>query len=1096
LLCLGKSSFTDVFKLCNEKSIVANAVEEWNGCYYMGTNDGLKILDLADGESIKNEETDFFDGIRVRSLAITPYGSLLVATYDMGLMEILKDGTVQEYINPRKTDNAIRVVYVLSDGTVVSSGSSCMNFMKEHKSLARLELGVDLRGGSILNFLEAEDHSVLCGTDGDGIAVLKDMKLDRYITSEDGLSSGVVLRIVKDERGDGYFVLTGSGLCYMEPDYTVTELAMPYFNNYDIVMNKAGELFVLGGAGIYICNYNTLMAEKKMESYTLLDTKAGLPGSITSNAWNFVTDDEHLYFCGTSGVYMLDLNNYEMRVDEFKTKITSIKRDGVYEDVTEIGTVNIPKGIERIELDLEINNFTSADPYVSYYLSGVDEEKTTVLSSKLAPVTYIDIPYGNHDFIIKVLDDKGRELSSQTYIFFKEKEIYEMTGFLVYFYLLLFAFIAFIVTSIVQGALMSQKRKDKGRHELVVNQLESEKAEALERALHMEEDANRTKSEFLANMSHEIRTPINAIIGMDTMIMRESNEPNIRGYARDIHSAGKTLLALINDILDFSKIESGKLELVFGEYELSTLVAGIVNMIAPKAEAKHLELEVKVNPEIPNGLYGDEVRIEQIIINILNNAVKYTEHGKVSFAVDYEESDAGSILLKVSVSDTGIGIKPEDLEKLFSPYERFDEQRNRKIEGTGLGMSITNNLLEKMGSRLEVTSTYGKGSCFSFVISQPVVRPEVIGDYRDRSESLEAAHTDVERFHAPDAKILLVDDVEMNIIVALSLLKRIRIQTDTAQSGREAIEKAKETQYDMILLDSMMPEMNGEETMQNIKAECPLNAETPIIVLTAHAVKGAREEYLSLGYDNYLSKPLDGAKLEAMIQSYLPDEKIIFVDEEAPEGEGSEPASAESAGRNPDLEKIAGISGIDAERGVETAGGEDAYLLICRNFRDTAKARIEMIRKAFDEADYENYTIQVHALKSSARLIGAFALSAEAQELETAGREQDEEPIQERTAGILEQYQWFYDRLDEVFSVKVDPALDERPELSKEELEDYLGEMAELLEAFDMDTAKELLDSFEEYHLPEEFLETYEKLKAQMAELNRDGCLDLIRGEG
>jgi signal transduction histidine kinase/CheY-like chemotaxis protein/ligand-binding sensor domain-containing protein/HPt (histidine-containing phosphotransfer) domain-containing protein len=1097
LLCLGRSSFTDVFKLCNEKSIVCNAARMWNGYLYVGSNSGLKILDVKNGKSIKNEITDELDGIRIRSIEINADGNLIVATYDRGVAEIAPDNTLSEYVSSDETGKQIRVVSCLSDGTVIASSDAGMTFMKDHKVLYKLKLGEDLGGGTVLNILEVDDHSILCGTDGDGIAIIRNGKLDRYITRDDGLSSGVVLRVVKDTRSDGYFILTGSGLCYMNADFTIRELGMPYYNNFDIAMNSDGEIFVLGGAGIYISDYNSLMNEGRMETYTLLDSRAGLPGSITSNAWNWVTDDAQIYICGTSGIYLLDLNNYEMTVNDFRTKITSITFNNTYQDVTEIGIIEIPRGTEKIDFTLEINNYTSANPYVSYFLSGVDDEKTIVLSDKLGTVTYYDIPYGNHDFVINVIDEKGRILSTQTYVFAKEKELYETIGFLLYFYLVLFTFFGFIVTSIAQGALWSQQKKEKGRHELVVNQLEREKAEALERALHMEEDANRTKSEFLANMSHEIRTPINAIIGMDTMIMRESSEANIRNYARDIHSAGKTLLSLINDILDFSKIESGKLELVPAEYNLSGLINGIVNMIAPKAEAKKLELEVNVDPDIPNGLYGDEVRIEQIIVNILNNAVKYTEKGKVSFNVGYSESEGGAILLQVSIKDTGIGIKAEDLEKLFSPYERIEEQRNKKIEGTGLGMSITKNLLEKMGSRLEVASTYGEGSTFSFGISQLVINTDKIGDYRQRAEERDITHNDMEKYHAPDAKILIVDDVEMNLIVAKNLLKRIQIQIDTVMSGKEAVEMAKENQYDIIFLDSMMPEMNGEETMQAIKKECPVNAETPIIVLTAHAVKGAREEYLRLGYTNYLSKPLDGNKLEAMIQSYLPDEKISFVYEEelkAKEAEAASESGEEQAGSSEEIARISAIEGIDAVRGVETAGGEDAYLVICRNFYDTAKMRIDLIKDTFEKEDYENYTIQVHALKSSARLIGAFGLSAKALELETAGREGDAEKIKADTAGVVKEYEWFYNKLDEIFGEGDGEEDDDRPLIDEDELKQCLGEMDELLEAFDMDTAGELLGSLSEYRMPDDFKDTYKQIKAKMAELDRDGVLKLIRG--
>ena len=336
----------------------------------------------------------------------------------------------------------------------------------------------------------------------------------------------------------------------------------------------------------------------------------------------------------------------------------------------------------------------------------------------------------------------------------------------------------------------------------------------------------------------------------------------------------------------------------------------------------------------------------------------------------------------------------------------------------------------------------------------------------------------------------------MNLIVARNLLKRIKAQVETAGSGPEAIRKATEKHYDIIMLDSMMPGMNGEETMNHIRKECPENADTPIIVLTAHAVKGAREEYLRLGYTNYLSKPLDGVKLEAMIQSYLPDEKILFSwDEEAaedvPEAGGED--GVESI-ENTELSMISRIEGIDSEKGVETAGGADAYLLICRNFYDTAKMRIGMIREAFDAGDYDNYTIQVHALKSSARLIGASKLSEEALELETAGREGNTDLIREATPGILEKYEWYYAKLDEVFGDGVDPENDDRPEIPEEDLKQCLSEMAELLEAFDFDTAKELFESLADYRMPEGFRDRYGKIKAGMAELDRDGVLALING--
>jgi CheY-like chemotaxis protein/HPt (histidine-containing phosphotransfer) domain-containing protein len=620
----------------------------------------------------------------------------------------------------------------------------------------------------------------------------------------------------------------------------------------------------------------------------------------------------------------------------------------------------------------------------------------------------------------------------------------------------------------------------------------AQQRESLSIALEEANQANKAKTAFLSNMSHEIRTPMNAVIGMADLAIHEDISPTAKEYIEQIHSSGKALLHIINDILDFSKITSGKMNIFEEPYSFEKIIRDVAPIIITRLGDKSdkVDLTIDIDPGLPTKLIGDPSRIQQIIINLANNAVKFTNSGYINISVKVTASESDSVRIKVSVQDTGIGIKAEDIEKLFSPYERIEEQRNKKVEGTGLGMSITKNLLEKMGSRLEVSSVYGEGSDFSFVIAQSVIRSEKIGDYRLRENEDDTAGNDVEKYHAPEGQILIVDDVEMNLIVACNLLKRIEIQVDTALSGMAAVEAAKNKQYDIIFLDSMMPEMNGEETMHAIRKQCELNAQTPIIVLTAHAVKGAREEYLNLGYTNYLSKPIDGAKLEAMIQSYLPDEKIIF-DFEKKDADKTDLESSESE-TDSVLKQISEIEGIDAVKGAETAGGEEAYLIICKNFYDTAKMRIEMIREAYAKEDYDAYTIQVHALKSSARLIGAAKFSEEALELETAGRESNIDLIKEKTAGIIDKYEWYYDKLGEVFGDKESD--DERPEIPEEDLKQCLSEMSELLEAFDMDTAKELFESLADYKMPTGYKDMYERMKGKMAELDRDGLLTEIQG--
>ncbi|MCR5672098.1 MAG: response regulator [Lachnospiraceae bacterium] len=407
---------------------------------------------------------------------------------------------------------------------------------------------------------------------------------------------------------------------------------------------------------------------------------------------------------------------------------------------------------------------------------------------------------------------------------------------------------------------------DDTEHYLYMSQLEDQKRLA--------DDANKAKSSFLANMSHEIRTPINAVLGMDEMIIRESKEKNIRAYARDIKTAGRTLLSLINDILDFSKIEEGRMEILPTQYDLSSVINDLINMIRTRAEKKGLKLEIEVDPDVPRILYGDEIRIKQIALNLLTNAVKYTTEGKVAMKVGFKKSKEDEIILCFKIEDTGIGIREEDMDKLFSPFSRIEENMNRSIEGTGLGMSIVRQLLDLMDSRLDVNSTYGEGSTFSFDIRQQVIKWDPVGDITKRlSEGSDDKEVYQELFHAPDAQILVVDDTEVNLTVMCNLLKQTLVKIDTASSGPEALNAAKERKYDIIFIDHMMPGMDGIETFNRIKEEADTNG-TVCIALTANAVSGAREMYMEAGFADYLSKPVDGRRLEEMVRKYLPQDKV------------------------------------------------------------------------------------------------------------------------------------------------------------------------------------------------------------------------------
>lgn len=385
--------------------------------------------------------------------------------------------------------------------------------------------------------------------------------------------------------------------------------------------------------------------------------------------------------------------------------------------------------------------------------------------------------------------------------------------------------------------------------------------------------ANEAKSSFLANMSHEIRTPINAVIGMNEMILRESTESAIKQYAYDARSSANTLLGIINDVLDFSKIESGKMEIIPVEYELKNVVTDLINMIEKRARDKGLELLVNVHPDLPSKLYGDDVRIKQVVTNLLTNAVKYTERGSVTMT--FHGHMYGDMLqLFVCVEDTGIGIKQEDLEKLFSAFERIEEKRNRNIEGTGLGMNITTQLLHLMGSSLEVSSEYGKGSVFSFVLEQKVMDTSPIGQVLQKEEE-KVSYQYKESFYAPDAKILVVDDNQMNCKVFKALLKKTEVQVTECYSGAECLQLTEEYKFDMIFLDHMMPELDGLETFHLLRSDAAnLNLDTPVVVLTANAMSGAKEQYMEEGFDAFLAKPIVPKELEHMLQDMLPQELL------------------------------------------------------------------------------------------------------------------------------------------------------------------------------------------------------------------------------
>ncbi len=654
------------------------------------------------------------------------------------------------------------------------------------------------------------------------------------------------------------------------------------------------------------------------------------------------TDGSLLGVCGVS-VVMTDLQNmlcaYE---EEYGIKINLVNREGLVQVDTDM--INI----ENAVLD---TGALDEDNAADYVYQEINEGGYRV--SK-----YVE----NLGWYLVVQSDGGND--DQIYLNLLYKNV------------LIFIVILVICISMVSSNIMIDKRR------MEENAREKEQYAREQEALKIKaEAASRAKGDFLANMSHEIRTPINAVLGMDEMILRESNDSQILEYAADIKRAGTTLLWLINDILDFSKIESGKMDIIPVDYDLGTVISDIINMVKPKIEEKNLDLELQIDPATPVHLFGDEIRLRQIIINIMTNAVKYTAKGHVLLTISGQKTGADKVTLYVSVKDTGIGIKDEDKKILFDAFQRVDENRNRNIEGTGLGLSITMCLLQLMESRLQVESVYGEGSDFYFYLEQVQQDDQVMGDFeKNYINMISAVDVYTEQFAAPKVRILVVDDNQMNLKVFTGLLKNSGMKIDTAMSGKECLELMRQQSYHIIFLDHLMPEMDGIEVLKRAKEmKDNLNTNAVMIALTANAVSGAREMFLEQGFNDYLSKPIVASKLEEVLRRYLPDELIVqpLSNKDTLEEQDSQEQSMDETEQSPQKELVDWNKGIR-----QSMDDKDFYREILTMFLNAHSD--EQLNNLYETGDWKNYHIKIHAVKTNLANIAADEASEMAKQLEYA----------------------------------------------------------------------------------------------------------------
>ncbi|MCR5358170.1 MAG: response regulator [Lachnospiraceae bacterium] len=851
-------NFRDMTEEAGLDAEVVNATCLWNGKLYIGTDRGLHMLD----EEFKQSEdglTKELEGTRIRCLTRDKFGDMWVSTYtnDKGLICVNKDGSRTSFTEENgMPSNEIRCTTVASDGSILAGTNGGLAVIKEGKVVRCIDDSSGIDNTIFLTVEEGDNGRIYVGTDGDGIYEIDGTSVKK-LGRDDGLTSDVILRIKKDTERGVYWIITSNSLEYIRSGIITRVISFPYNNNFDVYYDKHDNLWILSSYGVYVIKAQYAI-DDKVTDYRLYTIANGLPCTPTANAFSYLDDEGNLYIAGRSGVSRVNIEHYFEHTDGILTDVRSVvcNDEPVLPDAD--GTYTIPAVKGRTQITPAILDYTLTNPTVHVYLEGTQDPGITAMLSELSPLEYTGLAYGNYTLHIEVIDGStGQVYQDDKFNIVKKPLLYELMAVKIILLALLALVVGLIVSRVMTGTVIRRQYE----------QIRLAKEEA--------EQANSAKSRFLANMSHEIRTPINTIMGMDEMILREDSQdvPKayhnlIAGYARNIKNASESLLGLINDLLDMSKIESGKMHLIEQEYDTAEFLKSITSMIRVKSQEKDLIFETDIEESVPSRLYGDQGKIKQVVLNLLTNAVKYTDYGGFTLKVSTGEIKENTCELRISVKDTGIGIKPEDMDKLFNAYERLDEEKNSSVKGTGLGLDISRRYIEQMGGKIWCESSYGEGSEFFITVNQKVEDPTGIGKFtEDDGDDYTGPY--VPRFIAPDADVLIVDDNPMCLTVAKGLLKPTKIFVTTASSGEECLEKIKYGSFNVVLLDHMMPGMDGIETMARIREKYP---DLPVYAMTANSAAGGEEFYKEKGFNGYLLKPVDGATLERTIMKHLPED--------------------------------------------------------------------------------------------------------------------------------------------------------------------------------------------------------------------------------
>jgi signal transduction histidine kinase/ligand-binding sensor domain-containing protein/CheY-like chemotaxis protein/HPt (histidine-containing phosphotransfer) domain-containing protein len=1061
------NNFLDLSEISGMEKNVTNATCKHLGRLYMGTDNGLYVLN-NDFTPVYDSLTDYMTGIRIRYVMEDSKKNLWIAGYsgEKGLVCQTTDGRIISYTTREgMPHNQIRCIYETPDGSLVVGTNGGVAILKNGKVVKTYGSEEGLKNTVILAIIVENGGKIFAATDGDGIYVIDGDKVSR-IGREDGLTSDVIMKIVKDDLSGVIWLVTSNSIQYMKEGLIHEVTSFPYNNNYDIYFDDNGAAWIMSSCGIYKVEAKALL-DDKVQNYSLYTIANGLPYAITANSSGTLDGDGNLYIPGRYGVIKVNIKRYYEESTDIKVAINAVYNGDTKINPDEYGRYVIPPSDERIRIHAAVMDYTTLNPTIKLFFAGREESGITIKRSELSTLEYTGLSYGDYPLHIQVLGSNDEDIIiDEVFDIVKKPRLRELLLFRLSMALLLALATGFVVYRIMKVTVITSQYDE------------------IKKARDEAQRANTAKTRFLANISHEIRTPINTIMGMNEMIMREDPTDVPKGYfmsmmnyAFDIRNAAESLLGLINDLLDMSKIESGKMHAVETEYDVTNMLRSIVSMVRVRSTQKELTFDIVVDEMLPKKLYGDSEKIKQIVLNLLTNAVKYTDYGGFALTVTMLRREDDKCKIAFSVKDTGMGIREEDMPRIFTAYERLDEEKNSGIQGTGLGLDISRRFAELMNGTLTCESVYGEGSEFVLTVEQKIVDETPIGGFVEHEE-----HTSegpyVPKFVAPDADILVVDDNPMNLSVIQRLLKATKVFVTTASSGEECLDKIAENKFNIVFLDHMMPGMDGVETLARIRERYK---DLPVYALTANAALGEKY-YTDKGFDGYLAKPVDSKALEETIMRHLPEEIMQKAD----------PVDAvEDLKELPEnMLWVNDVPEISVDEGIKNSGGISSFIFSLQLFLETIDGNAKVIKDAYDSGNIRLYTIKVHALKSSARIIGAVELAKLAASLEDAGNHEDMEFIDANADKFMADYMSFKEKLSKLTSGN--DADDSKEAISEEELKDAYDALADVVPQMDYDAVEMIIGQLKEYKLSPEDDKKIKELEKLLRNFDWDAMEELL----